>query len=496
MNELTPKLPRELQRTLEQYYTSPIPRPEFASRLEAQLRQSVQQTRTRRDVPERISFMKLVQARPLAAILIALLALLILSGVAYAIGKVAGYIPGVGIVDQSAPLRVLADPVVVKRDSLTVTISEVVADSEHTFVAYTIDGILVPKMARATCGAMPSLQLPDGSVLDIVNVADGGPQGAQAGSIIKLEQSITYSSILADVNQVTFVLACILPEGTGPENWQMPLALSPAPNDYATPAVEIGATFVASNPAFLTTPTSTFGFVFTPASSDPSFSPSTPDGSGLYLDKVIELPDSYILVGNFTDAGDLPGALEINLDPYEDLPHMEDGSGNPIAFKVRDDIQPEGNDRVWGRSWAYEIAKPVQGPVTITLDQVSIAMSETTQFSFDTGPHPQVGQKWELNIRVRLRNYDYVIDSVEMIEGGYIFKYHSRIDVPPDSLFLNIVGYSPEQDNGRTDHRETVIEYSKGLIYSTPFPAGKLTVELAVSESVPLQGPWTLKWTP
>src|SRR5215213_2369583 len=65
MNELTPKLPRELQRTLEQYYTSPIPRPEFASRLEAQLRQSVQQTRTRRDVPERISFMKLVQTRPL-----------------------------------------------------------------------------------------------------------------------------------------------------------------------------------------------------------------------------------------------------------------------------------------------------------------------------------------------------------------------------------------------------------------------------------------------
>ena len=478
MNELTPKLPQELQRTLEQYYTSPVPRPEFASRLEAQLRQNMHQTRTRRDVPERMSFMKLVQTRPLAAILIALLALLILSGVAYAIGKVAGYIPGVGIVDQSAPLRVLAAPIVVERDGLTVTISEVVADSNHTFVAYTLDGIIVPKMARAMCGAMPSLQLPDGSELSVVNVDDGGPHGGRVGSIMKLEQSVTYFSIPANVNQVTFVLACILPEGTGPENWQIPLALSPAPNDYATPAVEIGATFFASNPAFVTTST------------------PVPNGSGLHLEKVIELPDSYILVGNFTDSGDLPGALEINLDPYEDLPHMEDGLGNPVPFKVRDDIQPESNDRDWGRDWAYEIAKPVHGPVTITLDQVNIAMSETTQLSFDTGPNPQVGQKWELNLPIRLRNYDYVIDSVEMIEGGYLFKYHSGIDVPQDLLLLNIIGSSPEQDNGRTDRRETVIEYSKGLIYSAPPPAGQLTVELTVTESVPIQGPWTLTWTP
>ena len=57
---------------------------------------------------ERKSPMNLFRTRPLVALLIALFILLALSGVAYAIGKSLGYIPGVGIVDQSAPIRILA----------------------------------------------------------------------------------------------------------------------------------------------------------------------------------------------------------------------------------------------------------------------------------------------------------------------------------------------------------------------------------------------------
>ena len=82
----------------------------------------------RRDVPveedlwpriaarvERKNFMQMVRTRPALVLFLVLLALVLLSGVAYAIGKVAGYIPGVGIVDQSAPVRILAAPVAVKR---------------------------------------------------------------------------------------------------------------------------------------------------------------------------------------------------------------------------------------------------------------------------------------------------------------------------------------------------------------------------------------------
>ncbi len=48
--------------------------------------------------------------------------LALLSGVAYAIGRSLGYIPGTGIVEQGAPIRVLAEPVSLTRDGITLTI--------------------------------------------------------------------------------------------------------------------------------------------------------------------------------------------------------------------------------------------------------------------------------------------------------------------------------------------------------------------------------------
>src|SRR5215212_9857520 len=70
---------------------------------------------------ERNSIRNALRARPVVTMLLVLLALMLLSGVVYAIGKVAGYIPGVGIVDQNVPLRALAEPVSVTRDGISLT---------------------------------------------------------------------------------------------------------------------------------------------------------------------------------------------------------------------------------------------------------------------------------------------------------------------------------------------------------------------------------------
>ena len=60
---------------------------------------------------ERKPWMMTLRTRPIVALLIALLILFALSGVAYALGRVFGYIPEVGLVDQSAPVLHLAQPV-------------------------------------------------------------------------------------------------------------------------------------------------------------------------------------------------------------------------------------------------------------------------------------------------------------------------------------------------------------------------------------------------
>lgn len=447
---------------------------------------------------ERKSPMTTLRSRPLLAVLIALVVVLALSGVAYALGRALGYIPGVGMVNQSLPIRILSEPVVAERDGLTVTISTLVADSEHTFIAYRIDGIIVPEKPPLMCDAamLPSLQLPDDSRLDVLTGGYGGGIGGEVGTVLKLDQSVTYAAIPAGVNTVALTFSCILPEGHGPENWQIALGLSPAPEEYATPGVEIGATYVSSYPSIPTQPTPTWDPRVTPNPAMPTFAPR----SGLYLEKVIELPGSYVLIGNFTDAQELPGPVEFNLDPNADLPHIEDGLGNSVDFKVREDLQPEMG---WGaRYWAFEIAKPIHGPLTITLDQVNIAVTDTTRFTVDAGLNPQVGKKWEIGLPVHLRGYEYVIDSVEAIENGYLFKYHSGSDAPEGvSLIINILGVSLDQQNNMQvnstlANQGKMVVYADNIVYPPPLPTGMLTVELSLTESVVLHGPWTLTWSP
>jgi hypothetical protein len=293
-----------------------------------------------------------------------------------------------------------------------------------------------------------------------------------------------------------------LPEGAGPENWQIPFALVPAPDGFVTPAVEVGATFVATGPKFDVAPTPTLKTELTPFQYDPSF-PNTPtpvpNGSGLYLEQVIELPDSYILVGNFADTGDLPGYVLSTGSVYDYLPRIEDANGNPVTFKPRDDIKPVV---AWGSVyyWAYEISNSVEGPLTITLDEINISVTNTVQFNFDTGLHPQIGQVWQLNQPIQLSKYDYIVESAEMIEDGYLFRFHSGTDVPEGTSFLlHIVGSSQERGPaaGEEDRRpKDIVKYSQNITYLVPPPTGQLTVELSLFEEVPLQGPWTLKWTP
>ena len=447
---------------------------------------------------ERKSLVTTLRARPMLTIILVLLALILISGVAFAIGKVTGYVPGVGLVDQSVPIRILNAPIKVKQEDLTITVLNVVADATQTLVVYSVNGIPARMDSQPICGLSPSLLLPNGTELQVLRDANIGGMGSENGFPMTYQTQISFTPLPAGIEDIAFVFPCILPIGKGPENWQVQIHLSPAPTNFATPAVEIGATYVASKPKFVISPTPTTDIrIFT--AEPPDTLPTTPtpvsNGSGLYLEKVIELPNSYILVGNFTDTGNLSGALVVTTDPYDDLPHIEDSAGDPVAFRVRTDVQPEIGSGVC--YWALEVAKPVHGPLKITLDQVNIANSYTFEFNVDVGLNPQTGQKWELNLPVQLGNYKYVKDSMEVIENGYLFKYHSGTDVPEGTspMFI-LTGPHPKKHSSELLNGKTIVTYSERFTYSPPLPTGQLTVELSSMETVPLHGPWTLTWSP
>jgi len=107
--------------------------------------------------------------------------------------KLFGYIPGVGIVDQSNPIRVLAEPVSVTRDGITVTVTSATLTGDRTQIAYRIFG--VPGSAYPDredivgCITQEYLRLADGTQLTAVNYG--------------------YQPVPTDVNEAVFVIPCI-----------------------------------------------------------------------------------------------------------------------------------------------------------------------------------------------------------------------------------------------------------------------------------------------
>ncbi|MCX6071669.1 MAG: hypothetical protein NTU91_12580, partial [Chloroflexi bacterium] len=80
----------------------------------------------------------------LGILLVTLLAITLVIGPARvyaAVRQLFGYIPGVGIVDQSGPIRVLAEPVSQTREGITITVTSATLTSDRTHIEYRIFGV-------------------------------------------------------------------------------------------------------------------------------------------------------------------------------------------------------------------------------------------------------------------------------------------------------------------------------------------------------------------
>ena len=83
-----------------------------------------------------------------------------------------GYIPEVGIVDQSSPIRVLAEPAYATRDGITLTVTDAVLTEQETIVLFTLEGVPWQALSHQEnvpgCWKGPELSLPDGTILQLL----------------------------------------------------------------------------------------------------------------------------------------------------------------------------------------------------------------------------------------------------------------------------------------------------------------------------------------
>jgi hypothetical protein len=401
MNKLTPKHSQEIEETLSKYYSAPVPSAEFTSRLEARLRQNMEQTHQKNNILERKPFMSTSRPRPFAAILLSVLFLLVLTGVAYAIGVSLGYIPGIGLVKQDVPIRVLAEPVTTSNDGITFTVMQVVADSERTTIIYSIDApaptpgsLTQPVPGEPACKYLPdfishSILLPDGQILD------GGSGEPVTGDDPNLAYfKVMDAPIPQDVDTFTIVLGCDQGEAT--------VHLIPATSSEILPVITSSTTSPEINAVESTEST------------------AVPDDLGFSTEvvSVIELDEGYLLIGSMR----WTNTNLMNVSILSENTTIVDANGNPVSFSV------EATDpSFWAldyeetyAGWAFAITgKDHAWPITISIKPYGeMAPVEAGSFQIDLGANPQVDQPLSLNLDVPVKDAGVIrVEAVTLLKG-------------------------------------------------------------------------------
>ncbi|MGA9532489.1 MAG: hypothetical protein WBR18_07205 [Anaerolineales bacterium] len=375
-----------------------------------------------------------------------------------------GYIPGVGLVDDSSELRVLSAPASLERDGVSLTIEDGVADPRQTIILFTVEGIPAEAYTRDEddpgCGSEPSLQLPDGSVLRAVRGQVGGwGSGYQA--------RIAFGPLPSVFNEAVFSLECIdgTRPGAIPENWDLTLRFEPAPADLTiAPVLEI-------------TPESE-----TPTS-DPKEAVQAGSEMGLYLEKVIELPEDFILVGEFRQGDALPNARVLGVSSY---PEITDAQGRDLPFETPSDLDLMSTD-MGTFPWAFQIPKGFASPLKITFQAVDVEHMVDTTFQFDAGANPVPGQTWSLDQTMQIAGYTvHIVEAVRQ-ESGYQVTFEA--DPAVSYVSATDMIHQPLSGSGGGQGGEFTVAFE----YAPPIPAG--TLEYQVRGLIArYEGPWTLTW--
>jgi hypothetical protein len=429
-------------------------RPEFVNGLQARLAQK-NLSRTMARWPLRL---RVAWAVALAVLLVLVAGTLIIGPqrVYAAVRQLFGYIPGFGIVDQSAPLRVLEERVSITRDGVTVSVNQALLTADQTQIDFGVASVPLSAYpgneAISGCIEQPYLRLPDGTRMEID------------------------AAIPANVNEVTFALPCIfntLP-GTAPTDWEIPLRFIPAPPDLTVmPVIELTST--------LSVVTEVPGEASAQETATPPVS-----SADVSVERIIETEDGYILVGAFR-----PQTPEGTWVEVTGATWIRDATGQKVSYSFPEDIELPYDESMGqgGFAWAFSIkGAGLAYPLTIHFSGVVITQvdpSATAEVQFDTGADPQPGQEWILNKEIQLAGYGLRLVSVTARADGYSFLIEPGANL--NGVSIQIAGHTALGGGGGVR--------SQSLVYAE-LPKGKLIVVLSNPLIAGATQTWQAQWAP
>ena len=497
MSEFTPS--HEIEKKVRDALAAPDARPEFVNQLRNEL--------ARR--PMRMKSHIVLKPVWLIAMLL-LIATLTLSTpqVATAIKQLFGYVPGVGLVETTYGLRMLAEPVSVTREGVTVTITQALVYEDRLELAYEVDGIVENyNHQKDMCLYHPDdtfwsdgdadLRLPDGTIV----------RRDYAGEF-QFENRYAMKPVYAvkipmDVNELTMVLKCLpfTKLGAAPENWEVPFSLIkvPAGTVIGEPVIEVEQ------------PTQT------PTASPQTEEPVAPSPVvRITLEKIV--PTDTATIFYISMSMEDPDPSLVSILPIET--YLIDVQGTPIQLRGNFPMQPF-QYRTGSLLEFISTSKPADGPLTLVVENAIAhyaplyveprqATPEEMYFTFDAGADPQRGQVWELDDQFLIAGYQIQItsaraviwDDVEepsYIDGSQGFDYGYQFSVQGHPAVKMTVDLDLLADNcGFTVGVPFIPEGSSLLntqLCRGAYPTGTVTAYIR-QIAVLLEGPWQATWTP
>ena len=129
----------------------------------------------------------------------------------------------------------LAEPVKLNQNGISITVEQAVLDAEHTVVSFQVENLIPPeKPGEDGCSQLPSLRLPDGTEME--------GTGSGSGWSLGYNRRLTYPAIPAGVNDATLAFPCLQQTAMSafPESWEIPLHFVVAPPDQTVyPVVDL-----------------------------------------------------------------------------------------------------------------------------------------------------------------------------------------------------------------------------------------------------------------
>lgn len=434
-------------------FTSRQPDAEFAARLEAELLKRAAAARSASPKDQKPRWRQILNMKPLltASLIVIVLILAVVTAIGpqrvlAAVQNLLGYVPGIGFVDLEGA-RMLASPVSMTKEGITLELEQVVASREETTVAFRlrVADVLSNESAATDAsdpgaildlsgGFQPTLVLPDGERIPLTRMRYSGSDCCWKGMI-------HFPPIPAEASQawLEFDLASDDTAGRASRLWKVPFTLHDATEVRLSD--EQMETIIPDNAR------------------------ATVNGVTVEVLQVVraagetalQLQVSWEQTGWSYWSGIYPLLRDDVGHTYYEMPPGETtaGSGETYVEEAVEVLEgtavDELGDEILGRllpspSTATEthIFPPLSAAarqITVVLNELEFSVPVDASFFIDFGDHPQPGQIFPIDQQVEVAGQQVSITSARLIENKFPAEdsnaaspYHLEILFSPEEI--------------------------------------------------------------